>query len=301
MAVDARPFISVVIPHRGDDGPLVACLQGIRAQTYPQLLREVIVVLNEETERPLDFPLSTGEKILWEPNYYSYSARNMGIENATGEFIALTDSDTVPTPDWLEEGVRAINAGAHIVAGHVELTFRRYPLSPAACYEKLFAFDQEKNASLGRSTTANMFTSKALFSEMGLFLENALSGEDFRWTAAASERGSVLRYAPLAKVQHPARETMEAIIAKAERVAVGIRSEPTLRATVLQSVLSYWRTHVLPPSLARRRECSQRELMTAYLTAIVIQIVKTVSVVRALGRHRVDPKGYSLSIGERNS
>ncbi len=282
MTVDPTPFISVVIPHRGDDRLLVNCLQAIRAQTYPQLLREVLVVLNEESERPLDTILAAGERVLWEPNYYSYSARNMGIVNATGEFIALTDSDTAPTPDWLEEGVRAIRAGAHIVAGHVELTFSRHPLTPAACYEKLYAFDQEKNASLGRSTTANMFTSKALFSQMGLFSETAVSGEDFRWTTAASERGSVLRYAPLAKVHHPARESMGEILDKVRRVVVGFPSQPTLGGTLSQVALRYWATYLLPPSPARMKSCSLRELITAYLVSLVVQLAKGWSVIKRL-------------------
>ena len=299
MTLDPTPLISVVIPHRGDDQPLAKCLLAIRAQTYPQLFREVIIVLNEESERPLDIILSAGERVLWGPDYYSYSARNRGIISAKGEFIALTDSDTVPTTDWLEEGIRALKAGADIVAGHVELTFSRYPLTPAACYEKLYAFDQEKNASLGRSTTANMFTSKALFSRMGLFSETTLSGDDFRWTAEASDRGSVLRYAPLAKVHHPARESMGAILAKAERVIVGLRKEPTLRGVLAQSAVGFWRTYVLPPSRAKKQQCSRRELVAAHLVGLVVQIVKAASMTRTLVHFRGGPKQGLSSTRER--
>lgn len=102
------PLVSVVIPHRGEDKPLEKCLTALRSQTYPRQDTEILIVLNEESKRSVSFPLEPGEKLLWEPQSFSYAARNQGILHARGHIIALTDSDTVPSTEWLSEGVAAM-------------------------------------------------------------------------------------------------------------------------------------------------------------------------------------------------
>lgn len=287
MVSDQKPFVTVVIPHRGSDKSLEKCLSGLRNQNYPPNLREVIIVLNEAESRPLDFPLSSGERLLWEPRFYSYSARNKGVLEALGEVLAFTDSDCVPESNWIDEGVRILKQGADLVAGHVELTFSSSPLTPAACYEKLFAFDQAKNASLGRAATANLFTTKSMFSKTELFSKTAVSGEDFRWTSNASKRGAVMKYAPMARVNHPARESLGLLIAKARRVVVNFSPGRGGRETISQMACRYWAAYLLPPSTEKIRLCGPRELLLAYLTGVIVQVVKMFFAVHRLSVSRI--------------
>jgi hypothetical protein len=39
------------------------------------------------------------------------------VANSSGQILAFTDSDCAPCPEWLEAGVEAIEAGAHLVHG----------------------------------------------------------------------------------------------------------------------------------------------------------------------------------------
>lgn len=216
-----QPFVSVVIPHQGDDEPLSRCLEGLRQQTYPTDRYGVIIVVNEPEQRNLACELRDDEKIVWEPNFFSYNARNSGIEASRGEVIALTDSDTTPSPGWLENGVRAINeSGADLLAGHIEVTTSTRWLTNPALYELMFAFDQSKNVSGGFSTTANLFVRREALTKLGLFEETARTGGDFDWTRAAVEAGASLVYTPTAIVDHPARESWRALLAKARRTTL---------------------------------------------------------------------------------
>ena len=219
--IPSQLLVSVVVPHQGDDEPLSRCLEGLRQQTYPTDRYEVIIVLNEPEQRNLACELRDNENTVWEPNYFSYKARNSGIEASRGEVIALTDSDTTPSPGWLENGVRAIDqSGADMIAGHIEVTASTRWLTNPALYELLFAFDQSKNVSGGFSTTANLFARREAFTKFGLFQETARTGEDFDWTRAAVEAGARFVYTPTAIVRHPARESWRSLLAKARRTTL---------------------------------------------------------------------------------
>ena len=218
---DELPFVSVVVPHLGSKENLLRCLKGLRDQTFPRDRFEILVVVNASEHDHLEDELVAGEVLLAEPNYFSYNARNFGIRKATGTIIAFTDSDTTPSSDWISEGVKTLGATkADLVAGHVEVTVAREPASAPARYELLFAFDQEKNASLGLSVTANLFVNRDAFDTYGFFEPTAISGEDFRWSLAAVDSGATIAYARAAAVHHPARESWSALFAKSRRTAL---------------------------------------------------------------------------------
>ena len=58
------PLVSVVIPHRGEDKALEKCVRALRSQNYPRQDTEILIVLNEESKRPLSFPLEPGRACL---------------------------------------------------------------------------------------------------------------------------------------------------------------------------------------------------------------------------------------------
>jgi len=93
--------ISVVIPSYNQAGTVRNCLRSVLAQQRPA--DEIIVVDSSTDETPEiiaeEFPevqlIHLAEKT--PPG----QARNIGVERASGEVIAFTDSDCVPTPQWL--------------------------------------------------------------------------------------------------------------------------------------------------------------------------------------------------------
>src|SRR5690554_2380493 len=101
--------VSVIIPHYNNTKRLREVLCGISSQTWVKGC-EVIVVDNGSTEN-LNF---LGEfnfvRLIHEKQYLNspYSARNRGIEQASGEYLAFIDATCVPESNWLEEGVKAL-------------------------------------------------------------------------------------------------------------------------------------------------------------------------------------------------
>ena len=57
--------------------------------------------------------------MLWQPNGGCAPARQFGIENAEGQYLAFTDDDGEPSDQWLEEMSRTLHTDpAAVVGGH---------------------------------------------------------------------------------------------------------------------------------------------------------------------------------------
>lgn len=99
------PKISVIVPAYNAEKTIERCLKSILKQTYNNL--EVIVV-NDGSTDSTEFVISTLKKndsrvrmITIENSGVSH-ARNVGIDNATGEYITFVDSD-----DYIDEEMYA--------------------------------------------------------------------------------------------------------------------------------------------------------------------------------------------------
>lgn len=97
------PEISVVLPTYNRSDVLPRALRSIEAQTYENL--EIIIVDGGSTDGTLEFldGLDTDITLVNQENRNGAAvARNLGIKEAEGEFIAFLDSDDVWHPGKLE-------------------------------------------------------------------------------------------------------------------------------------------------------------------------------------------------------
>lgn len=219
---EAVPFVSVIVPVYKDRVRVVECLGAISCQTYPAEKIQVIVVDNDAVESlgRLDTHLDN-LVVIHHPRPGSYSARNAGVRVAKGEVLAFTDSDCIPYPNWIENGINQLLNGAERIAGAIELTFLSEELTAAEVYEKASAFDQERTVRTGAAVTANMLTWERNFRAVGLFDESLFSGGDLDWGWRAIRLGIPVYYAENVVVKHPARNRLAALIKKRRRVIGG--------------------------------------------------------------------------------
>ena len=105
-----EPRISVVVPVYNAAGTILRTVEALRAQTLPPC--EVLLVDDGSTDetpallRDLPPPIRT----IRQANGGPAAARNAGIRAASGEFVAFTDSDCLPTPDWLRHLAAGLDA-----------------------------------------------------------------------------------------------------------------------------------------------------------------------------------------------
>lgn len=218
------PLFSVIIPTYKDWESLKICLDCLDDQTLSKEKFEIIVV-NNNVAPPPPLRLSKNVHLCSESKPGSYAARNTGLSIATGKFLAFTDSDCRPVPNWLESAHDYFENHPDIdfFGGIIKLSFSCAKPNIWEIYEKAYAFQQHEILN-GRpySVTANMFAHKQSFKKVGLFDDSLLSGGDVDWGARATELGLKIGYAPSVMVIHPARNSFKEVVTKKLRTAGGL-------------------------------------------------------------------------------
>lgn len=101
-------MVSVIVPMYNNESTIVKCLDSIKNQTALNKILEVIVINDGSTDNSLkvleeyrDSNKNIPIKIINKVNGGASSARNAGLKEAKGKYIALLDSDDV----WLEKKI----------------------------------------------------------------------------------------------------------------------------------------------------------------------------------------------------
>ncbi len=214
-------LVSIIIPTYNDWKRLSSCIKALSDQTFSKDMFEVIIVNNNPNNAaPENFLLPENCKVIAEGTPGSYAARNAALRIAKGEIIGFTDSDCIPDKNWIENAVAYFtnNNDCSRIAGKVSIFFESTNPSSTELYDKVYAFNQKGYVSFGTGVTANLFTYKYLFSKVGFFDENLMSGGDYFWGTQAHKKGYKIDYVKDVIVNHPARGTLRELIKKERRV-----------------------------------------------------------------------------------
>jgi glycosyltransferase involved in cell wall biosynthesis len=115
------PTASVVIPTRNRPQAVEHCLDALAAQTMPSGSFEVIVVDDGSNPAifldPARWASKFALKLIHQQNTGPAGARNRGVAEARGEFLAFTDDDCLPTPTWLEKLITALRKNPEALVG----------------------------------------------------------------------------------------------------------------------------------------------------------------------------------------
>lgn len=97
-------MISIIIPAYNAAQTLPACLAALQRQTQPP--DEIIVVDDGSQDQTAQVARAYGVQLLEQPHQGPAAARNLGIRQARGDIVLLTDADCEPEPTWVAEMMR---------------------------------------------------------------------------------------------------------------------------------------------------------------------------------------------------
>src|SRR2546422_4183573 len=109
------PRISVVVCTYNGARVIRDCLEGLRRLEYPNF--EVIVVDDGSNDATAAVLSEYDYRVISTENRGLGSARNTGMEAATGEIVAYIDDDAYPDPHWLTYLSAAFRSTTHAAVG----------------------------------------------------------------------------------------------------------------------------------------------------------------------------------------
>ena len=188
---DFSKSISVIIPAYNIEDLLEKCVDSVASQDYPGDLLQIIVVDDGSTDRTPEKADELAKKysnvqVIHKKNGGSSSARNAGIEAATGEYLGFVDSDDyisgVMYSSMMEAAMRTGADMVQIARDEISESGDRLP-------DVLEPFDKEKEITpaehlrtllmhTGDASFCTKLTKRELFTKDMRFPEGELN-EDF--------------------------------------------------------------------------------------------------------------------------
>ena len=109
------PKVSIIIPAYNAESTIKYTLVSVREQTYRDY--ELIVIDDGSTDRTVEIVRELADdrvKVFSYKNAGLPTARNRGIQRATGEYIAFLDADDLWTKDKLEKQIAILEANPEV-------------------------------------------------------------------------------------------------------------------------------------------------------------------------------------------
>lgn len=170
--------ISVIIPSYNSDKHLISCIDSVLHQTFEPY--EIIIADDGSTTNIRDLLSGYTDKRIkyfYQENKGISGARNLGIINASGDFLAFIDSDDMWTGEKLKTQIErlVLDYETDAVFGLVR---QFYSKEVDTAYRNKYKFKDEPSQGL---STGTLLISRENYMKVGLFNENIKLGELFDW------------------------------------------------------------------------------------------------------------------------
>ncbi len=203
-------FFSIVIPTYNRPRQLAACLASLQQLDYPRDRFEVVIV-DDGSHVDLSSVVSSGKgdldvRLLSQKNAGPGAARNYGVAQAKGDYIAFTDDDCMPQPDWLSSiAAHLTRSPSALVGGHTlnALTDNPYSSASQQLIDYLYAYFRQQNTAIRFFTSNNMGVAKQTFLAVGGFdAKLRIASEDRELCDRWRQHDYPMIYAPEVNIVH---------------------------------------------------------------------------------------------------
>ena len=178
-----RPIVSVIIPTKNSAGTLEKCLSSIKDQSYTDI--ELIVVDNFSTDNTPAIAQKYTDKF-FQKGPERCAQRNFGVQQASGEFVAILDSDMYLAKDIIKECVNELSQDRYVGVIIPEQSVGEGFWSKCKALERSFYVGVPY-------MEAARFFKKSIFNQVGGYDESMVSGEDWDLSQRIQKLGDLSR------------------------------------------------------------------------------------------------------------
>ncbi len=201
--------VSIIIPTYNRAFLLPGLIGALLSQDYPS---EIIIIDDGSTDNTAEIVKKYPVKYVYQKNSGPASARNLGVEESSGDLIVFTDSDCVPQKDWISnllEGFTADDVGA--AAGSYTIANPESLLATCIHEEIKLRHLRFKNKKyIHAFGSYNVAIKRKVFETVGGFNKGylAASGEDNDLSYKILRAGYNIKFQEDALVAHKHTETL---------------------------------------------------------------------------------------------
>jgi glycosyltransferase involved in cell wall biosynthesis len=210
--ITTTPSISVVIPAYQIAPFIAEALDSVFAQTLTDF--EVIIVNDgspdtDELERAFA-PYRDRICYIQQENAGAGAARNRGVREARGEFVAFLDGDDLWHADYLEKQLKFLREGGYDLVYADALLFGDSPIAGKTYMQTAPSEGPVTFISLLRNDcnviTSGVVARRSAVIEAGLFDESLRNAQDFEMWTRMAKRGARLAYQRKVLLRYRCRE-----------------------------------------------------------------------------------------------
>ena len=204
-------IVSIIIPVRNGESTIEKCISSLKTLHYPEERLEIIVIDDGSQDNTLTIlKRIKGIKILQASGIGPSGARNIGIKEAKGTFVAFTDADCIVDKEWINELLKCFTSEDIAGVGGNQLS----PEDALPLERKVHLFLKAMGflggytkcikgiTEVNHNPTCNSMYRKSIFSTAGYFDERLWPGEDIDMDYRIRKAGFKIIYNPDAIVYH---------------------------------------------------------------------------------------------------
>ena len=226
------PELSIIIPTHNSASTIDRCINSLNAQSYHREKYEIIIVDDGSKDKTIELAKKAGiDKIIETEPCFQGKARNIGVKNSKGDFVAFIDSDCLAKEGWIKAVFDGLSSKGAIT-GPIE---NGNPQSHVAWVEYLVEFggwsQYREQSFVPFFPGCNGACKKDDFLRAGGFVESEAS-EDVLFGISLRRAGINLRFIPEMQVLHLCRTSLKNVLKNMEKLGryfvKARRKEPTL-------------------------------------------------------------------------
>jgi glycosyltransferase involved in cell wall biosynthesis len=192
--------LSVVVIGRNEGQSITDCLNAVKAIQYPSTQMEVIYVDSASDDDSVQRAHACGAKILHLKDCKPTAAlaRNLGWQNAGGEYILFLDGDTTVDPEFVPKSLPFFeNPLIGVISGNVK---EKYP--EQSVYHRVLDIDWKKQTGIADNCGGNALIRRSTLEQVGGFNGMLKVGEEPEMCERIKSQGAIILQLDLPMVSH---------------------------------------------------------------------------------------------------
>ncbi|AMW32024.1 Glycosyltransferase, catalytic subunit of cellulose synthase and poly-beta-1,6-N-acetylglucosamine synthase [Fervidobacterium changbaicum] len=219
-----EPLVSVVLPVRNEEKTVSKTIESLLENEYENI--EIIVVDGMSTDKTRQIVERYIEKhpgkikLLENPKRHTPAGLNIGIQNASGEYIMIASGHATYSSNYISTCVNVLEQNMCDVAGGLMETLPRSNTPKAIAIAEVlkhpfgvggakYRTGAQKNEYV--DTVAYGIYKKEIFEKVGLFDERLTRNQDIEFNIRLKDAGYRIMLVPQAKVYYFARDTFKGL------------------------------------------------------------------------------------------